>query len=118
MAWSLATIVPKLDELFAQQNRKYRVQHPNALSPRIYIQYEGKELDTDTIESITGMFPDDVYVNFIHNVRFEDSGTEVEVVRKPTIREIGRSPEKLKDLSSAFGDNPLRKKERKAVRTT
>ena len=114
MAWSLATIVPELDLIFAQEEKKYRIQHPNALSPRIFIQHEGN-IEKKVINTIVGLFPEGVYVDFFPNVTFSDSGQQVEVVRKPTIVKIGRSPEKLRDTSSAFSSVP-RKKEKKVIR--
>jgi len=69
MGWSIDNIRPQIDVIFDAENKRYSMQHPNALSPRVYIQHEG-ELSTETTSSITNLFPEFVYVDFFPNMVF------------------------------------------------
>ena len=69
MGWSIENLRPQLDVIFAEENKRYTMQHPNALSPRVYIQHEG-ELSTETKFNVTGLFPENVYIDFFPNMSF------------------------------------------------
>ena len=64
MGWTIETIRPELDTLFKVMKMKYTIDHPDAMSPRVHITYDG-DLPIKTMEYIVKLFPDFVYVNFM-----------------------------------------------------
>ena len=71
MGWSIENVRPQLDAIFANEGKRYSIQHPQAMSPRVYLQHEGTVSD-DTKWLITSLFPDEVYVDFFPNIIFGD----------------------------------------------
>ena len=63
MGWSLDMVRPELDKVFKQVKIRYRASHPDAMSPRIHIEYEG-DLKQPTMKYIADLFPDFVYIDF------------------------------------------------------
>jgi len=63
MGWSLDIVRPQLDKIFQGLGMRYEAQHPDAMSPRIYIIHE-KELPATTMKHIANLFPELVYVEF------------------------------------------------------
>jgi hypothetical protein len=73
MGWSIENIRPQMDSIFKAEGKAYRMNHPNALSPRVYLQHEGK-LSQESKDKIVSLFPEFVYVDFFPNLEFgEDS---------------------------------------------
>ena len=70
MGWSIENIKPQLNVIFGGEGKRYRMQHPNALSPRVYIQHE-EEISTEVKDTIVALFPEFVYVDFFPNMSFE-----------------------------------------------
>jgi DNA-directed RNA polymerase subunit L len=62
MGWSVEIIRPQLDAIFKENGIKYDIQHPDAMSPMVYITYEGKLADK-VIRYIVDLFPEFVYVD-------------------------------------------------------
>lgn len=82
MGWSIENIKPQLDKIFENEGKRYSMQHPNAMSPRVYIQHEG-ELSTEAQHAVVALFPEFVYVDFFPNLTFEG-----EPVKKRNIRRM------------------------------
>ncbi len=80
MGWSIENIKPQLDVIFAGEGKRYSIQHPNALSPRVYLQHEG-EITTDAQHSISALFPEFVYIDFFPNMAFGDSLIKLKPIR-------------------------------------
>ena len=76
MGWSIENIRPQLDSIFENEGKRYSIQHPDALSPRVFIQHEG-ELSNDTKWLISSLFPAEVYIDFFPNISFGNSSTRV-----------------------------------------
>lgn len=76
MGWSVDNVRPQLDVLF--KGTRYNIQHPNALSPRVFLQHEG-ELSLEMKDSIIRLFPEFVYIDFFPNMSFPD--VEVKPIR-------------------------------------
>ena len=70
MGWSIENVRPQLDVIFENEGKRYTMQHPNALSPRVYLQHEG-EIPTETKHAIVALFPEIVYVDFFPNMSFD-----------------------------------------------
>ena len=69
MGWSIENIRPQLDVIFEKENKRYSMQHPNALSPRVYLQHEGI-IPTETQHEIVALFPEFVYIDFFPDMSF------------------------------------------------
>ena len=76
MAWSIDVVKPQVDAIFESIGKDYTMTHPNAMSPRVFIQHEG-ELDVETKRLIVALFPENVYVDFFANAYLGNS-TKVE----------------------------------------
>jgi len=81
MGWSIENIRPQVDALFANEGKRYAMQHPNALSPRVYIQHEG-EISTEAKFALTSLFPEMVYIDFFPNMTFPDEPSAKRNVRR------------------------------------
>lgn len=79
MGWSIENVRPQLNAIFAKEGKRYSIQHPDALSPRVYLQHEGK-ISTDTKWRISSLFPAEVYIDFFPDISFV--GEPVKVVSK------------------------------------
>ena len=75
MGWSIENIRPQMDSIFKAEEKGYRMNHPNALSPRVYMQHQG-ELSQDTKDKIVSLFPEFVYVDFFPNLEFGDDSVK------------------------------------------
>ena len=62
MGWSIDIVRPQLDKLL--KDNEYRIEHPDAISPRVNIYYEG-DMDRLTMREVVNLFPDFVYVNLM-----------------------------------------------------
>ena len=62
MGWSIEIVKPQLDKILKEN--EYRIEHPDALSPRVNIYYNG-EIDRLAMREIVALFPDFVYINFM-----------------------------------------------------
>ena len=71
MGWSIENLRPQLDSIFQNEGKRYSMQHPNALSPRVYLQHEG-EISTEIKHSIVSLFPEFVYIDFFPKMSFGD----------------------------------------------
>ena len=80
MGWSIENLRPQMDVIFENEGKRYKMQHPNALSPRVYLQHEG-EISTDTMSTINNLFPEYVYIDFFPNMTFTESDTKRKVRR-------------------------------------
>ena len=80
MGWSIENIRPQLDVIFANEGKRYSMQHPNALSPRVYLQHEG-EISTETKYTISALFPEFVYVDFFPNMSFAGEPVKTKPLR-------------------------------------
>lgn len=87
MGWSIENVRLELDAIFTAEGKKYTIQHPDALSPRVYIQHEG-DISVETRYLISSLFPADVYIDYFPNVSF--AGEPVKVVRKPGVTRLER----------------------------
>lgn len=63
MGWSVDTVKPELDIIFTSLGIRYKIDHPDSMSPQVYIQYEG-ELPVTVMKAIIQKFPELVYVGF------------------------------------------------------
>ena len=81
MGWSIENVRPQMDVIFENEGKRYSMQHPNAMSPRVYLQHEG-EISTETKFTITSLFPEIVYIDFFPNMTFTEPDT------KRTVRRI------------------------------
>lgn len=81
MGWSIENLRPQIDVIFANESKRYSMQHPNALSPRVFIQHEG-EISADTKYTITSLFPEMVYIDFFPNMSFTDEPSTQRTVRR------------------------------------
>ena len=80
MGWSIENIRPQLDSIFENEGKRYSMQHPNALSPRVYLQHEG-EILTETKHSIVALFPEFVYIDFFPNMSFGDEPIRIKPLK-------------------------------------
>ncbi len=80
MGWSIDNVRDQLNSLFQNEGKRYRIQHPNALSPRVYLQHEG-EISTETKYSISSLFPEYVYIDFFPNMSFGDEPITLKPIR-------------------------------------
>ena len=71
MGWSIENVRPQMDVIFSNEGKKYKMNHPNAMSPRVYIQHEG-EISTEVKDTIVSLFPEMVYIDFFPNMSFGD----------------------------------------------
>ena len=78
MGWSVDNVRPQLDVLFA--GTRYNIQHPNALSPRVFLQHEG-ELSLEMKDSIIRLFPEFVYIDFFPNMSFANEPIKIKPLR-------------------------------------
>lgn len=62
MGWSVEIIKPTLDAIFKEHGIKYDITHPDAMSPMVYITYEGK-VSPEVIKFVVDLFPEFVYVD-------------------------------------------------------
>lgn len=69
MGWSIDTMKPGLDAIFANLNKQYTIFHVEATQPTIMIKHEG-EIPVTVMKTIVGFFPEFVYVNFVPNTTF------------------------------------------------
>ena len=101
--WSLETIRPKLDVIFNAEGLRYKVQHPNALSPRVFLHHEG-ELSNEAREIVTRIFPDGVYIDFIPEISLPETKDLATLVSKPGTRRVGANLDSPKDNSGTKQD--------------
>ena len=80
MGWSIENVRPQLDVIFDGENKRYTMQHPNALSPRVYLQHEG-EISTETKHLIASLFPEFVYVDFFPNMSFANEPVKIKPLK-------------------------------------
>jgi len=68
MGWSIDTARYALKQIFRDEERKFRIVHPQSPQPTVDIHYSmnGKrDISKATKMEIIALFPDDVYVNFV-----------------------------------------------------
>ena len=66
MGWGIDTVRPRLNKIFKEADRKYKITHPQQAHQGIVIEYLG---DTDLPVrfkiQIANLFPESVYVDFV-----------------------------------------------------
>jgi hypothetical protein len=72
MGWSVDTQQLKIERIFRKVKRKCKVTHPESPDPTILIQYEGKRVGVDVMQSVVELFPDFVYVHFVPDTIFPE----------------------------------------------
>jgi len=78
MGWSIDLVRNKLDDIFANMERKYQVTHPGGSTSTIMIQHEGDIPPPGVVKSIVALFPEFVYVDFVPNSTFPIGSSIVE----------------------------------------
>lgn len=71
MGWSIDVIRASLTAVFNALDRRYKLDHPDAFTPRVFINYEGDPISVTTMKRIVSLFPDTVYVGFFSNQSFK-----------------------------------------------
>ena len=71
MGWSIEIVKPEIDKILRpwlkNSGINYVITHPDALSQRVNITYEGN-MGMEQMEKIVALFPDFVYVNFMKGI--------------------------------------------------
>ena len=80
MGWSIENIRPQLDVIFEKEGLRYSMQHPNSMSPRVYIQHEG-QVSTETKHTITELFPETVYIDFFPDMSFANEPVKIKLLK-------------------------------------
>ena len=80
MGWSIENVRPQTDSIFENEGKRYTMQHPNALSPRVYLQHEG-ELSIETKAMIASLFPEFVYIDFFPNMLFTSEPVKLKILK-------------------------------------
>ena len=69
MGWSIDVVRPKLETIFKESGRKYRVTRPQSSQQAVVIEYlsteDGKDVAPRFKMRISELFPDFVYIDFI-----------------------------------------------------
>ena len=67
MGWSISIVESQIDKIlrpWLNNSVQYKIEHPDAMSPRVNFIYTGK-INEEQMIRITALFPDFVYVNFM-----------------------------------------------------
>ena len=67
MGWSISIVESQIDKIlrpWLKNSVQYKLTHPDAMSPRVNFVYTGI-LSEENMKSVTALFPDFVYVNFL-----------------------------------------------------
>lgn len=70
MGWSIDLVRRDLDKIFSNLKRQYDITHPGGAGQSVLLRFEGDIPPHDVIKSITFLFPDFVYVDFLPNQNF------------------------------------------------
>ena len=69
MGWSVDIVRPKLDTIFKEAGRKYRVTRPQSSQQAVVVEYLSTDDDKDIAPRfklrIAELFPDFVYIDFV-----------------------------------------------------
>ena len=65
MGWSVDIVKPTLDLIFDSLDMRYTITHPQALSPRVFINHDG-DMPVEAKQAIATLFPDFVSVEFFN----------------------------------------------------
>lgn len=75
MGWSLDLYRPELDAIFNNLKLRYSMSHPDSPVPTVIIRHEG-ELPFKVVQSVTNIFPNFVYVNFMPSMTIVENPVE------------------------------------------
>lgn len=66
MGWSIEIVLPELNKIFKEADRRYRITHPQQIHQGVIIEHLGdKDLPIRFKKRIAEMFPDFVYIDFV-----------------------------------------------------
>ena len=79
MGWSIDLYRPFVKSFFKVEDKKYRLTHPESVTPTVVLRYQGK-LPLIAMKRIAEVFPDFVYVTFVPDTPFaeDDKGDDEE----------------------------------------
>lgn len=72
MGWTVDTKQLQIERIFRKLKRKCKVTHPESPHALVLIQYEGKQVAVDVMQSVVDLFPEFVYIHFIPETVFPE----------------------------------------------
>ena len=83
MGWSIDNVKLQIDSIFKKEKKRYKIYHPNAMSPRVYIQHEG-EISLDAKNAIASLFPEMVYIDYFPNLSLDGEDVKTNKITRIT----------------------------------